>query len=66
MTADWKEDLGEGAYFYDPFTVLCNEVECPLTDNGKVLYLDNNHLSMVGVRLIEPSLISMVDDILSK
>ena len=66
ITADWKEDLGEGAYFYDPFTVLCNEVECPLTNNGKVLYLDNNHLSMVGVRLIEPSLIAMVDDILGK
>ncbi len=66
ITADWKEDLGEEVFFYDPFAVLCNEVECPLTNNGKVLYLDNNHLSMVGVRLIEPSLIAMVDDILGK
>jgi hypothetical protein len=64
ITQDWKDDAGEGTFFYDPFAVLCNSTDCPLEQDGKVLYLDNNHLSMVGVRLLEPSLIDMVDQIL--
>ena len=64
ITQNWKDDAGEGTYFYDPFTVLCNATECPLEQDGKVLYLDNNHLSMPGVRLLEPSLIDMVNQIL--
>jgi hypothetical protein len=66
ITQDWKDDAGEGTYFYDPFTVLCDATECPLEKDGKVLYLDNNHLSMVGVRLLEPSLIDMVNKILAQ
>ncbi len=64
ITQNWKDDAGEGTFFYDPFTVLCNATECPLEQDGKVLYLDNNHLSMPGVRLLEPSLIDMVNQIL--
>jgi len=64
ITQDWKDDTAEGTYFYDPFEVLCDATECPLERDGKVLYLDNNHLSMVGVRLLEPSLIEMVNQIL--
>jgi len=64
ITQDWKDDAGEGTYFYDPFTVLCNATQCPLELDGKVLYLDNNHLSMPGVRLLEPSLIDLVNQIL--
>ena len=64
ITQNWKDDAGEGTYFYDPFSVLCNATECPLELDGKVLYLDNNHLSMVGVRMLEPSLIAMVNQIL--
>jgi hypothetical protein len=64
ITQDWKDDAGEGTYFYDPFAVLCNATQCPLELDGKVLYLDNNHLSMPGVRLLEPSLIDMVNQIL--
>jgi len=64
ITQDWKDDAGEGTFFYDPFAVLCNSTDCPLEQDGKVLYLDNNHLSMVGVRLLEPSLIEMVNQIL--
>jgi len=66
ITQEWKDDTGEGTYFYDPFTVLCNATECPLEQDGKVLYLDNNHLSMPGVRLLEPSLIALVAQILDK
>ena len=66
ITQDWKSDAGESVFLYDPFPVLCGVTECPVEKDGKVLYLDNNHLSMVGVRLIEPSLIAMVDDILGK
>jgi peptidoglycan/LPS O-acetylase OafA/YrhL len=66
ITRNWKDDAGEGTFFYDPFTVLCNATECPLEKDGKVLYLDNNHLSMPGVQLLEPSLINMVNQILAQ
>ena len=66
ITQNWKDDAGEGPFFYDPFTVLCNATECPLEKDGKVLYLDNNHLSMPGVQLLEPSLINMVNQILAQ
>jgi len=66
ITQNWKDDAGEGTFFYDPFTVLCNATECPLEKDGKVLYLDNNHLSMAGVKLLEPSLINMVNQILAQ
>jgi hypothetical protein len=66
ITQDWKNDTSPSTYFYDPFTVLCNDIECPITQDGKVLYLDNNHLSMTGVRFIEPSLMQMVNEILAK
>jgi peptidoglycan/LPS O-acetylase OafA/YrhL len=66
ITQDWKSKAGKGAFFYDPFVVLCNARECPLEQDGKVLYLDTNHLSMPGVRLLEPSLIALVTQILDK
>ena len=66
ITQNWKDDAGEGTFFYDPFTVLCDATECPLEKDGKVLYLDNNHLSMAGVKLLEPSLINMVNQILAQ
>jgi peptidoglycan/LPS O-acetylase OafA/YrhL len=66
INQNWKDDAGEGTLFYDPFTVLCNATECPLEKDGKVLYLDNNHLSMPGVQLLEPSLINMVNQILAQ
>jgi peptidoglycan/LPS O-acetylase OafA/YrhL len=66
ITQNWKDDAGEGTFFYDPFTALCNATECPLEKDGKVLYLDNNHLSMPGVQLLEPSLINMVNQILAQ
>jgi peptidoglycan/LPS O-acetylase OafA/YrhL len=64
ITQDWKMDLGESAYFYDPFNVLCTASQCSVSRGGKALYIDNNHLSMSGVRLLEPSLIEMVNQIL--
>lgn len=66
ITQNWKDDAGEGTFFYDPFAVLCNVTECPLEKDGKVLYLDNNHLSMPGVKLLEPSLINLVNQILAR
>ena len=66
ITQNWKDDAGEGTFFYDPFAVLCNATECPLEKDGKVLYLDNNHLSMPGVKLLEPSLTNLVNQILAR
>ena len=64
ITQDWKSDTAADVFLYDPFPVLCDTTECFVEKDGKALYLDNNHLSMVGVRLLEPSLIEMVNQIL--
>jgi peptidoglycan/LPS O-acetylase OafA/YrhL len=66
ITQDWKSDSSADVFLYDPFPVLCTATECPVEKDGKVLYLDNNHLSMPGVRLLEPSLIALVNQILDK
>jgi hypothetical protein len=36
--------------------VLCNEQHCRVSDNGQTLYYDDNHLSPLGVSLIEGKL----------
>jgi peptidoglycan/LPS O-acetylase OafA/YrhL len=63
---DWVEVAGSEVKFFDTFDDLCSESECWVEKNGKVLYVDNNHLSMPGVRLLEPSLIALVAQILDK
>ena len=63
---DWAEDAGSEVLFFDTFKDLCSESECWVKKDGKVLYVDNNHLSMQGVKLLEPSLINMVNQILAQ
>jgi peptidoglycan/LPS O-acetylase OafA/YrhL len=63
---DWAEDADSEVIFFDTFNDLCSESECWVEKNGKVLYVDNNHLSMPGVQLLEPSLIDMVNKILAQ
>ena len=41
--------------FFDPFDSLCNEEICFTEYDGKAIYLDNNHYSMVGSKLIQPN-----------
>ncbi|WP_416306692.1 acyltransferase family protein [Neptunicella sp. SCSIO 80796] len=40
----------------EPFKVLCNETGCPSIINGKVLYFDDNHLSLWGSKLLVDSI----------
>ena len=63
---DWVRDADSEVIFFDTFNALCSQSECWVEKNGKVLYVDNNHLSMPGVRLLEPSLIALVNQILDK
>ncbi len=33
---------------FDPVTSICNDIRCVVFDNGKILYLDDSHLSRSG------------------
>lgn len=39
-----------------PYDYLCVNQKCMVQDNGRMLYLDESHLSYNGIRLIESSL----------
>jgi hypothetical protein len=64
VKTNWIEDAVSPVMFYDTFNDLCSLSDCWVEKDGKVLFVDNNHLSMVGVNLIRPGLIAMVDQIL--
>lgn len=49
--------------FFDPFDSLCNQEICFTEYDGKALYLDNNHYSMVGSELIKPNLNKTLDSL---
>ncbi|MFK8043482.1 acyltransferase family protein, partial [Congregibacter sp.] len=42
----------EHVYYVDPFPALCNDGRCPAYREGRPVYFDNSHLSMVGSRLV--------------
>ena len=65
VRSNWSDDAGSQVFFYDTFKDLCSSSDCWVAKDGKILFVDNNHLSMVGVRLIEPGLKAMVNQILS-
>jgi peptidoglycan/LPS O-acetylase OafA/YrhL len=53
--ADLLSDSDAKTVFFDPFDSLCNEEICFTEYDGKAIYLDNNHYSMVGSKLIQPN-----------
>ena len=55
-TSRWIADSDPSTVFYDPFDALCDKDFCFTEVDGKSVYLDNNHYSMTGSKLIEPSL----------
>jgi hypothetical protein len=50
-----------GAVLIDPATVLCKESHCEYERNRLALYLDNNHLTAQGARLLEPMLSQVLE-----
>ena len=46
---------------FDPFDSLCDQEFCFTEFDGKAIYLDNNHYSMVGSKLIQPNLYKTLD-----
>ena len=59
-------DFTSATSYFDPFDALCNYSFCPTQKKGKALYLDNNHLSLAGIRLMEPSLVRNLRLLLEK
>jgi peptidoglycan/LPS O-acetylase OafA/YrhL len=49
---------GERVVAVDPAAVLCGGGACRVELDGRALYLDDNHLSMTGARLLVPSLLA--------
>lgn len=62
--ADLLSDSDARTIFFDPFDSLCNEEICFTEYDGKAIYLDNNHYSMVGSDLIQPKLYKTLDSLL--
>jgi hypothetical protein len=61
---DLLSDSDAKTIFFDPFDSLCNKEICFTEFDGKALYLDNNHYSMAGSKLIEPNLYKTLDSLL--
>ena len=61
---DLLSDSDAKTIFFDPFDSLCNEEICFTEFDGKALYLDNNHYSMAGSKLIQPNLYKTLDSLL--
>ena len=61
---DLVSDSDAKTIFFDPFDSLCNEEICFTEYDGKAIYLDNNHYSMVGSKLIQPNLYKTLDSLL--
>ena len=68
MRAPYFKDLVSNSdaktIFFDPFDSLCNKEICFTEYDGKALYLDNNHYSMAGSKLIQPNLYKTLDSLL--
>jgi hypothetical protein len=68
MRAPFLEDLlfdsDKETEFFDPFDSLCDQKICFTEHDGKVVYLDDNHYSMVGSQLIQPNLYKTLDSLL--
>ena len=63
-TSRWIADSDPSTVFYDPFDALCDKEFCFTEVDGKSVYLDNNHYSMTGSKLIEPSLTKTLQSLL--
>ena len=61
---DLVSDSDAKTIFFDPFDSLCNEEICFTEYDGKAIYLDNNHYSMVGSKLIQPNLYKIIYSLL--
>ena len=63
-TSRWIADSSADTAFYDPFDALCDKEFCFTEVDGKSVYLDNNHYSMTGSKLIEPSFVKTLQSLL--
>jgi hypothetical protein len=63
-TSRWFADSDPSTVFYDPFDALCDKDFCFTEVDGRSVYLDNNHYSMTGSKLIEPSLSKTLQSLL--
>jgi hypothetical protein len=63
-TSRWIADSSVDTAFYDPFDALCDKEFCFTEVDGKSVYLDNNHYSMTGSKLIEPSFVKTLQSLL--
>ncbi len=61
---DLLADSDINTIFFDPFDSLCDQKICFTEYDGKAIYLDNNHYSMAGSKLIQPNLNKVLDSIL--
>jgi hypothetical protein len=51
--------------YVSPDTVLCNAAGCPIALNGKLLYVDANHLAYAGTHQLQPQLTKLFRSLLA-
>jgi hypothetical protein len=62
-TVSALEQIGaaSGATVFDPTAAVCTQTECPLSDNGRPLYFDDNHPSVFGASKVA-AMLSLTPD----
>jgi hypothetical protein len=51
--------------YVSPTSVLCTPTGCPISLNGKLLYIDTNHLAYAATQLLEPQLTTFLPSLLT-
>jgi len=49
-----KAAVMPGVHVIDPFPILCNSSECPISEGSTILYRDEDHINADGAALLKP------------
>ncbi len=58
----FAKKVPRGVYLFDPIEALCDDSNCPASDETGVLYRDDNHLNQEGARRLVEPLTAVLDD----
>jgi hypothetical protein len=53
----------EGAEFFDPLPVLCDNAVCPLKEGSSFLYFDDGHFSVHGATKVVAALLPAIEEL---
>ena len=56
-----SKEFPHNFYLIDPKQFLCNETDCFIVNNNKLLYYDDDHLSLNGTNLLAKIILKKID-----